>query len=160
MRRALLGIVLGVSLVGGVAMTDLFSQEDMTSLPTLLIKGEVIALEPSDQSTLLTLKDRYSLDPDIYLSDNTKVLRGAEVLTLTDLSVGMEVEVEYDFDINTAKRYALSVKVPAPEAPAAEAGSANSDAAEPMNEMSQSATQKSGAAAAVTPEKAAEEPAP
>jgi hypothetical protein len=96
--------------------------EDAKSLPTLLIKGEVVSLDTSDPSAnQLKVKDRYGFETPIFITKETKVSQGDQPREASSLTSGTPVEVEYNFDVNTAKRHAVSVKVSAPAAaPAAE----------------------------------------
>ena len=106
------------------------AEEGTKSLPTLLIKGEVVSLDTNDPTAnLLKVKDRYGFETPIFLTTETKVTQGDAPFTVANLTVGTMVEVEYDFDINTAKRHAVSVKVSAP--PAAPAPATATPAAPP-----------------------------
>ena len=89
--------------------------ETAKTLPTLLIKGEVVSTDTNDPAaSLLKVKDRYGFETPIYLAPETKITKGDAALKAADLAQGTAVEVEYNFDINTAKRHAVSVKVSAP----------------------------------------------
>ncbi len=120
--RFLLGVVLASGLVGSAAA------EDPKALPTLLIKGEVVSMDSSDPAApLLKVKDRYGFETPIFLTGDTKISQGESALTISNLSAGTPVEVEYNFDVNTAKRHAVTVKLPA--APAAADAAPVADAA-------------------------------
>ena len=124
-----------IALAGVVLSPAVFAAEDSSkTLPTLLIKGEVVSLDANDPAaTLLKVKDRYGFETPIYLTQVTKIAKGDQALTAADLAQGTAVEVEYNFDINTAKRHAVSVKVstaPAAQAAAAPAAAVPAPAAE------------------------------
>lgn len=90
-------------------------------LPTLLIKGEVVSVDTADPTaTLVKVKDRYGFETPIYVTSDTQITQGEQSLSLANLATGADVEVEYNFDVNTAKRQAVTVKLPSPE-PVAEA---------------------------------------
>ena len=92
----------------------LAQQEVPKTLPSLLIKGEVVSVDTSDPAAaLLKVKDRYGFETPIYLSKETKIAQGDQTLTVANLTAGKAVEVEYNFDINTAKRHAVNVAVSA-----------------------------------------------
>ena len=119
-------------------MSAVSAEGGSKTLPTLMIKGEVVSLDANDPAaTLLKVKDRYGFETPIYLTSETKITQGEAAEPMSSLSAGTPVEVEYNFDVNTAKRHAVSVKVasaaaaaaepaavPAPEAPAAPAAEA------------------------------------
>lgn len=112
MRVMTLGVFM---LAGAVSLkASIVSAEDgMKALPTLLIKGEVVSLDTNDPSAvLLKVKDRYGFETPIFVTPETKVSQGEQALTTSNLQSGAAVEVEYSFDINTAKRYAVTVKLP------------------------------------------------
>lgn len=118
---------LAVMVAGAALSPALFAAEDSAkTLPTLLIKGEVVSVDANDPAAvLLKVKDRYGFETPIYLTQETKIAQGDQILAVSDLAQGKAVEVEYNFDINTAKRHAVNVKVSAevaqePAAPAAE----------------------------------------
>src|SRR3989338_11072598 len=118
MKFVVLKIALGIALAGAL-VSPLFAQEEPKTLPTLLIKGEVMSVDSTDPSAvLLKVKDRYGFETPIFLPQDAKIMQGDKTLAVTDLTPGTAVEVEYNFDINTAKRHAVSVKlaVPAPAA--------------------------------------------
>jgi hypothetical protein len=107
------------------------AEEPQKTLPTLLIKGEVVSIDANDPvATLLKVKDRYGFETPIYLSQETKIAQGEQAVVASNLAAGTPVEVEYNFDINTAKRHAVNVKVSQP-APASTPAPASSDAAAP-----------------------------
>lgn len=116
MKSTLVRLVLGVALVaGGLRVSSVLAQTEGKTLPTLLIKGDVVALDTNDPSAaLLKVKDRYGFETPIFLTPETKILQGEEPVTAASLTEGTAVEVEYNFDINTAKRHAVSVKLPIP----------------------------------------------
>ena len=117
MKSAWLNIALGVALAGGVAASSARAEDGIKALPTLLIKGEVVSLDTTDPSAeLLKVKDRYGFETPIFLTSETKITQGDAPLGASSLAAGTAVEVEYNFDVNTAKRHAVSVKVPAPVA--------------------------------------------
>ena len=110
-------VALGMVLAGALPMTALFAEQEVKSLPTLLIKGEVVSVDANDPAAvLLKVKDRYGFETPIYLMQETKISQGETALKATDLAAGTAVEVEYNFDVNTAKRHAVSVKIAAPKA--------------------------------------------
>ena len=125
MKCALLRVVLGVLLVGGIPATVLRAEDDVKTLPTLLIKGEVVSVDANDPAaTLLKVKDRYGFETPIYLTPETKITSGESSIPAGNLAAGTGVEVEYNFDVNTAKRHAVSVKVAAAPAPTQAASAA------------------------------------
>lgn len=117
-RGETLHLLVGALLVLGLPMASVGAQEESASMiPTLLIKGEVVSVDANDPTAiLLTVKDRYGFETPIYLTDQTRIVRGERVLTPSDLTAQTSVEVEYTFDINTAKRQAISVTVSESEA--------------------------------------------
>ena len=118
MKCALLRLALGVLLVGGIPASALRAEDEVKTLPTLLIKGEVVSVDANDvAATLLKVKDRYGFETPIYLTPETKITSGESSIPAGNLSAGTGVEVEYNFDVNTAKRHAVSVKVAAAPAP-------------------------------------------
>ena len=121
MRHAVVRWTVVLALSGGVVTQAVHAAEEaQRTLPTLLIKGEVVSVDTSDpQAALLKVKDRYGFETPIYLSSNTKIAQGDQTLTAANLDAGRAVEVEYNFDINTAKRHAVNVVVSAPAATAA-----------------------------------------
>ncbi len=140
MKSTVLSITLGVMLAGGLPMSHVFAaEENAKTLPTLLIKGEVVSLDSSDPSaTLLKVKDRYGFETPIFLTPETKMTQGDAAIQVASLIAGASVQVEYNFDVNTAKRHAVSVKLAAPvaAAPAAEATQAAPAASTPAPEAS------------------------
>jgi len=121
MRHAVVRWTVALALSGGVVTQAVYAVEEaQRTLPTLLIKGEVVSVDTSDpQAALLKVKDRYGFETPIYLSSNTKIAQGTQTLTAANLAAGRAVEVEYNFDINTAKRHAVNVAVSVPAATAA-----------------------------------------
>lgn len=122
MKHALVRWTLAVLLAGGMAGEVARAQEAQKTLPTLLIKGEVVSVDTANPAgILLKVKDRYGFETPIYLAQETTVTQGGQPLSAEGLAGGTPVEVEYNFDINTAKRHAVSVtvSVPAPAAPPA-----------------------------------------
>ena len=121
MRHAVVRWTVALALSAGVVAQVVHAAEEaQRTLPTLLIKGEVVSVDTSDsQATLLKVKDRYGFETPIYLSGNTKIAQGDQTLTAANLAAGTAVEVEYNFDINTAKRHAVNVTVSVPAATAA-----------------------------------------
>ena len=129
MKSLMLKIALGMSLAGVLPVSGaLAAEEGVKTLPTLLIKGEVVSIDTSDPAAnLLKVKDRYGFETPIFLTSETKITQGESTVEVAALSVGTPVEVEYNFDINTAKRHAVSVKVAAPT----QAASSSAPAATP-----------------------------
>ncbi len=118
MKSVLLRVILGMLLIGGIPMSALRAADEVKTLPTLLIKGEVVSLDASDPAaTLLKVKDRYGFETPIYLTTETKISSGESTILAANLAAGTGVEVEYNFDVNTAKRHAVSVKVAVASAP-------------------------------------------
>ena len=114
------GVALGVILAVGMSSPLARAQEPERTLPTLLIKGEVVSLDADDPSaTLIKVKDRYGFETPIFVTGQTKFFQGEAEVLKDSLQVELPVEVEYNFDINTAKRYAVVVKLPAVEGAAA-----------------------------------------
>ena len=115
---------------GVVAQAVQAAEEAQRTLPTLLIKGEVVSVDASNpQAALLKVKDRYGFETPIYLSSATKIAQGDQTRTAESLAAGTAVEVEYNFDINTAKRHAVNVSVSAPAATTAAALATSTPAA-------------------------------
>jgi hypothetical protein len=110
-------------------------EEEARTLPTLLIKGEVVSLDAEHaEAPLVTVKDRYGFETPIFLTGKTLFYQGDAETSQDGLQTGAEVEVEYNFDINTAKRYAVVVRMPAAEgavAPAAELSTPSAAASAP-----------------------------
>lgn len=134
MKVCIMRVALAAVLAGGLPVAGALAEDGIKTLPTLLIKGEVVSLDTTDPAaTLLKVKDRYGFETPIFLMPETKINRGSEMAAASTLTSGTPVEVEYNFDVNTAKRHAVSVKLAAPAAaemapaaPAAEAPSAAS----------------------------------
>ena len=102
MKSALLRGVVGLLLAAGLPVSAVFAEGEAATktLPTLLIKGEVVSLDAADPSaTLLKVKDRYGFETPIYLTPETKVTQGDQAATVESLGQGTAVEVEYNFDI-------------------------------------------------------------
>ncbi len=119
MKRTFSSWMVAAAMMTAAAAPVVLAEEGSKTLPTLLIKGEVISLDTNDPAvTLLKVKDRYGFETPIYLSQETKIARGEQAVAAADLAQGLAVEVEYNFDINTAKRHAVNVKVTSAEAPA------------------------------------------
>ncbi len=116
MKSTLVRLVIGVALVaGGLRVSSVLAQTEGKTLPTLLIKGDVVAIDTNDPAAaLLKVKDRYGFETPIFLTPETKIMQGEESVTAASLTKGTAVEVEYNFDINTAKRHAVSVTLPIP----------------------------------------------
>ena len=125
MKSTAVKLALGIFLASGLPSLALFAAEEgAKALPTLLIKGEVVSVDSTDPSAvLLKVKDRYGFETPIFLPQDAKITQGDQTLAVASLTSGTAVEVEYNFDINTAKRHAVSVKVPVP-VPAAETAAA------------------------------------
>lgn len=103
----------------GTSTAMVHAEEQAKTLPTLLIAGEVVSLDSDDPSaTLMRVKDRYGFETPIFVTGQTKFWQGEEEVLKDSLLTGSDIEVEYNFDINTAKRYAVMVKLPAAETPA------------------------------------------
>jgi len=113
MKHAVVRLAVVVGLVGSAVVAPVFAAEETTkTLPTLLIKGEVVSNDTSDPAaTLLKVKDRYGFETPIYLTQATKIAQGDQIVVASALAAGTPVEVEYNFDINTAKRQAVNVKI-------------------------------------------------
>ena len=125
MKSTVSRIALGIALAGGLSISAVRAEDGVKTLPTLLIKGEVVSLDANDPSaTLLKVKDRYGFETPIFITPETKVSKGATTENITSLTAGTPVEVEYNFDVNTAKRHAVSVKITTPAPAAAEAAPA------------------------------------
>ena len=160
-------VALVLAVAGGVAAPGLCAEEGpMKTLPTLLIKGEVVSLDANDPTaTLLKVKDRYGFETPIFITPETKVMEGEQALSSSSLQTGKPVEVEYSFDINTAKRYAVSVKLPVPSAESAAPSSAPAPAIETASpasvpsEAETAATTPPAAARAAPVESQPEQPA-
>jgi hypothetical protein len=122
MRSAMVTtIMMTAILMGTLPLSGRCAEGKSAALPTLLIKGEVISLDTTDPSAaLLKVKDRYGFETPIILTPETTVSRGESPATMSDVQSGATVEVEYNFDINTARRHAVSVTLPAPPAAAEE----------------------------------------
>ena len=118
--KSIVKMLVGLTLVGAMPIATVWAEEGMKTLPTLLIKGEVVSLNASDPAaTLLTVKDRYGFETPIYLTPETKIAQGEATVAASSLVANTAVEVEYNFDVNTAKRHAVSVKVGTAATPAA-----------------------------------------
>lgn len=156
-RRCVRWFVLS-SMAVMAAMPLAGAEEGSKTLPTLLIKGEIVSVDANDPTaTLLKVKDRYGFETPIYLSQETKIARAEQALAVADLTQGLAVEVEYNFDINTAKRHAVNVKVTAGDVPSsatAAAPAAPPAPAAPMESAPLIAPEAVPAADAVPPESA------
>ena len=109
-------MALTVLIAGFGAPRAVLALEEARTLPTLLIKGEVISIDIKDANgTLIKVKDRYGFETPIYVTGQTKFFEGETEVLKDKLAEAQEVEVEYSFDINTAKRYAVSMKLPLSE---------------------------------------------
>ena len=114
MKRVMGPVALVVMLAAGLLGPTVFAQDEMKTLPTLLIKGEIVSLESDDPSaTLMKVKDRYGFETPIFVTGTTQFFQGETEALRDSLQAEVEVEVEYNFDINTAKRYAVVVRLPA-----------------------------------------------
>ena len=160
MRWAVVAALVGTSVVPAMCAEQGSAQKESVqkTLPTLLIKGEVVSVDTTDvAATLLKVKDRYGFETPIYLTQDTKVARGSQTLAVANLTPGTAVEVEYNFDINTAKRHAVRVELGAPAtsastatpaaatAPATSAASVSPPAAPAAKAASAAATATSSA---------------
>jgi len=133
------------ALAGLASAPGVSAAEPQKTLPTLLIKGEVVSVDTNDPAaTLLKVKDRYGFETPIYLSQETKLAQGEQAVPASNLAAGTPVEVEYNFDINTAKRHAVNVKLSQP----AGASSSTPAAATPPPAPSDPATQEPAASSA------------
>ncbi len=122
MKSAVVSLFIGITLAVGVPASTLCAEETAKTLPTLLIKGEVVSVDTTDPAAnVVKVKDRYGFETPILLTPETKITQGDAVVPASSLSTGVAVEVEYNFDVNTAKRHAVSVKLAVPPVPAAEA---------------------------------------
>lgn len=155
MKAAVVRIALGVFLASGLATTDLFSDDEVATLPTLLIKGEVVSIDMVDTATLLKVKDRYGFETPIYLKEDTAITQGETELEKSSIVTGTEVEVEYNFDVNTAKRHAVTVKIPELEPVVDE--NADLDQSADASAAMDSVAQSIDATAEITQEPAVEE---
>ena len=154
MKATVIRWVLGFALAGGLPMSAV-SAEGGKTLPTLMIKGEVVSLDTNDPAAnLLKVKDRYGFETPIFLTPETKITQGEATQPVSSLSVGTSVEVEYNFDVNTAKRHAVSVKVASAAAPAAETATTPQAASAPET-ATPAVVPASEAASAAMPETAA-----
>ena len=125
MKARLARVVFATVLAAGLPIAGASAEDGIKTLPTLLIKGEVVSLDTTDPAAnLLKVKDRYGFETPIFLTSETKIARGTETAAANALTAGTPVEVEYNFDVNTAKRHAVSVKVATPAAEAAPAAAA------------------------------------
>ncbi len=151
-------LALGLVLAAG----QVFAEEDAKNLPTLLIKGKVVSLDTADPAAnLMKVKDRYGFETPIFLTDQTKYLQGETEATKDGVAVEASVEVEYNFDINTAKRYAVMVKLPTaePVAPAPAAQAPVTPEATPTETPVEPAAETPVPAPAAQPAPGAEQPA-
>ena len=147
MKSTCATFALAALLAGGLPVT-VAAEDGVKTLPTLLIKGEVVSLDAADPSaTLLKVKDRYGFETPIFLTPETKITSGSNAAASSTLTAGLPVEVEYNFDVNTAKRHAVSVKLATP-------------AAEPAPAAAAQAALSIEASAPAEPAPAAAEPAP
>ena len=160
MKATVVRWVLGLALAGALPMSAVSAEGGSKTLPTLMIKGEVVSLDSNDPAaTLLKVKDRYGFETPIYLTPETKVTQGEAAQPISSLSAGTPVEVEYNFDVNTAKRHAVSVKVASAAAAAAESAveatpEAAAPAAAPAAEAAPEAMPEAPAAAVAPGESA------
>lgn len=116
MQRVMRTVALSVCLASGLSFPLAQAQETEKPLPTLLIKGEVVSLDTDEQDvTLIGVRDRYGFETPIFLTGETKFLEGDAEVSKDRLEMGAQVAVEYNFDINTAKRYAVLLRLPVPE---------------------------------------------
>ena len=125
MKARLARVVFATVLAAGLPIAGASAEDGIKTLPTLLIKGEVVSLDSTDPAAnLLKVKDRYGFETPIFLTSETTINKGTETEPASSLTAGTPVEVEYNFDVNTAKRHAVSVKVATPAAEATPATSA------------------------------------
>jgi hypothetical protein len=160
MKQAMVRVTLAVLLVSGVAGRVAAQDATAKMLPTLLIKGEVVSVDPANPGgTLLKVKDRYGFETPIYLAQETKITQGGQDVSAEGLAGGTAVEVEYNFDINTAKRHAVSVMVAAAPAPVAAASAVATPAAETPAPVAAPAMTEPAPVAAEPAAPASEQPA-
>ena len=153
--------VAGLALAYAAVAPALFAEEPAKTLPTLLIKGEVVSVDTNDPAAvLLKVKDRYGFETPIYLGQDTKLTQGDQAMTVVNLTAGTAVEVEYNFDINTAKRHAVSVKKSMQASAAASTAPAAATSAAPAQPAAATSNAAPEAAAqpAATPAPAASAP--
>ena len=126
MRPSRISSVLAVVLLGTLAVPLAGAVEEAPkTLPTLIIKGEVVSVDANDPAvSILKVKDRYGFETPIHLTQDTKISQGETAVPAASLAPGSTVEVEYNFDINTAKRHAVRVDVGPTAAPAPAAAEA------------------------------------
>ena len=160
MKSAWSNFTLGIVLASGVVAPAVYAEDEVKSLPTLLVKGEVVSLDTSDPAAnLLKVKDRYGFETQIYLTPETKISQGDAAATVASLTASSAVEVEYNFDINTAKRHAVSVKLAAPAAAQTATGGTPATAAAAPIEAATPATPGATAAPAEAAPQASATPA-
>ena len=138
--------MLGLALVAGVPVS--VSAEDATkSLPTLMIKGEIVSLDNAEASAvLIKVRDRYGFETPIFVNGDSKVQQGDATVATDQIAVGNQVDVEYNFDVNTAKRHAVSVKLNGAKSAAPAAAST-----EPVPSAPAASTSTDAPAATATP---------
>lgn len=112
MKSAWMAAVAGWAVALGAGACAVWAEEPAKTLPTLLIKGEVVSLDTADsQATLVKVRDRYGFETPIFVTAESKVTQADAAIPIAEVTAGASVEVEYNFDVNTAKRHAVSVKV-------------------------------------------------
>ena len=160
MKRVMIRSILGLLLCSAAAAPVLWAAEETAkTIPELLIKGEVEAVDTTDPAeNILKVKDRYGFTTPIGLSGETKIMQGDKVVTASDLAVGATVKVRYSFDVNTAKRHAISVEVEAPAKPAEPAASSEAAPTESTMAPSSAAPVAPMTGTGVTPEAPATSP--
>ena len=130
MKREAVRLLLALGLFSASIAPLAAEEAPKATLPTLLIKGEIVTLDTSDPaSSLLKVKDRYGFETPIYVTKETKITQNDQAVELADLKSGEMVEVEYSFDINTAKRHAANIRRTPAGATAAATGAAAAQAA-------------------------------
>ena len=156
MKPSLIHTTLALLLLGAAASPLAQAVEEAPkTLPTLIIKGEVVSVDANDPTvTVLKVKDRYGFETPIQLIGDTKIAQGDHALKTSDLTPGSAVEVEYNFDINTAKRHAVRVEVSqaAPAAAAPAPAAATPATAAPAAEAPAAAAESTTATASVSTE--------
>lgn len=112
MKPSRMVLPLALLLFGAVGAPSARAEDAPKTLPTLVIKGEVVSVDTNDPTvSVLKVKDRYGFETPIHLTADTKIAQGEQAVAASDLTAGSTVEVEYNFDINTAKRHAVRVAI-------------------------------------------------
>ncbi len=75
-------LAIGMMVAGGMHVSPVAAEEAAKTLPTLLIKGEVVSVDSTDPAAvLLKVKDKYGFETPIYLGQDTKLMQGDKTLT-------------------------------------------------------------------------------